>query len=505
MTFSACQGGLLPEVTGVISGQVADFISDFSKEIISGYSPVFNAKVTLVDAEGIIHTTYTNSEGYYQFDNLSVKANTFIDIVKETKGGKKVYKNIILPEISPEDNYNVGLTSAFSTAQALVLEALIKMVDDPDNIDLDEISQNNSFNKLIDLVRQAQLEEEDITSNYSIEFQINKITTSIINPPSPSSSPAQPPTPPLSSAKDILTYRFEAAHNEALYHDVVSIIDNETYTMELTVPYGTELSGLIATFELSPSATALVEELLQESGITPNDFTDKVIYTILAENNTGQDWEVIVNQEIGPLDYFTITGYPYECIAGEDFGNHNITVTAYDGNNKVKDDYTREIYFTSSDTMAVLPYTSVSKYTFTEEDKGIHTFSGTEFMFKTADSQTIMLTDGNISMNSDPITVSAAELERFLFNAINEQIAGIPFSLTITAKDKYWNTVTDYTETNTLSDSTGTINPDYTGNFINGVWSDEVTINNKQKNIQITTSGSGKTGYSNLFEVILNT
>jgi len=51
-------------------------------------------------------------------------------------------------------------------------------------------------------------------------------------------------------------------------------------------------------------------------------------------------------------------------------------------------------------------------------------------------------------------------LDHFTFDTISSpQTAGATFSITITAKDQYENTVTSYTGTNTLSDTTTTINP----------------------------------------------
>jgi len=111
---------------------------------------------------------------------------------------------------------------------------------------------------------------------------------------------------------------------------------------------------------------------------------------------------------------------------------------------------------------------------------------------------------GTYSDKSDTatLTVDAASLDHFTFDSISSpQTAGSAFTITITAKDQYENTVTSYAGTNTLSDTTGTITPTSTGPFTSGVWSGTVTIAKAQRDVTITTMGNGKYGTSNAFNV----
>ncbi|MDW8033587.1 MAG: DNRLRE domain-containing protein [Nitrososphaerota archaeon] len=101
------------------------------------------------------------------------------------------------------------------------------------------------------------------------------------------------------------------------------------------------------------------------------------------------------------------------------------------------------------------------------------------------------------------ITVNPGSLNRFVFNTISSpKIVMESFTITITAYDAYGNVKTDYTGTNSLSDTTGTIEPKMTGAFVNGKWTGEVIIKRIAKNVKITTRGAGKTGESNVFDVI---
>jgi len=104
--------------------------------------------------------------------------------------------------------------------------------------------------------------------------------------------------------------------------------------------------------------------------------------------------------------------------------------------------------------------------------------------------------------DAETLRVTPGPLEGFEFEAVEspKQVA-TPFQITIIARDTYGNVKTDYTGVNTLSDTTGTISPNKTGVFVNGKWSGSVTIGRIGRNIRIMTTGLGKTGGSNVFNV----
>jgi hypothetical protein len=71
-------------------------------------------------------------------------------------------------------------------------------------------------------------------------------------------------------------------------------INSANATVELDI-FNFNLTGLIAEFELSVGAMAEIAGVLQESGVTANDFTNPVVYTIIAQDGTTEkDWNVIV-------------------------------------------------------------------------------------------------------------------------------------------------------------------------------------------------------------------
>ncbi|MDD4048206.1 MAG: leucine-rich repeat protein, partial [Clostridia bacterium] len=99
-------------------------------------------------------------------------------------------------------------------------------------------------------------------------------------------------TKTLSSAKAITTFSFEA-----IIPAVVGTIDEENKTITLTVPNGTDVTALVATFTNLVASTVSVGEDVQTSGITKNDFTDEVVYTVTAEDGSTATYTVTVSVE----------------------------------------------------------------------------------------------------------------------------------------------------------------------------------------------------------------
>lgn len=92
-------------------------------------------------------------------------------------------------------------------------------------------------------------------------------------------------------------------------------------------------------------------------------------------------------------------------------------------------------------------------------------------------------------------------LHHFDVSAVGPVTAGLPFALTITARDDQNRVVTTYGDANILGDTTGSITPKMTGSFARGVWSGQVTIMTVATGAVITTTGGGRTGQSNAFDV----
>lgn len=140
-------------------------------------------------------------------------------------------------------------------------------------------------------------------------------------------------------------------------------------------------------------------------------------------------------------DHFTITAYPTPVAAGQSF---SLTVTVYDSSNNVMTGYTGQVYFTSTDPAAVLPFTSASMYTFTSGDRGVHTFTNA-FILKTTGSQTITVTDGTRSTPTSSITVNPAAAYQLVYIYGSGQTLGtsvVSSVITVQRQDQYGNPTT---------------------------------------------------------------
>jgi hypothetical protein len=130
-------------------------------------------------------------------------------------------------------------------------------------------------------------------------------------------------------------------------------------------------------------------------------------------------------------DHYTLSGYPSSVVAGDSF-SIPVTGRVFDTFDNLKTNYTGDVYFTSSDSTARLPYTSVSKYHFQLSDAGAHNF-GRSFFLRQIGAQTIAITDGTVADTSQSIMVNSAPIVSFEFVPIptDTVTAGAPFTLSV--------------------------------------------------------------------------
>jgi parallel beta-helix repeat protein len=191
---TACSGVLPKPTKGVISGRV--LIPPAAKQLskdISGWVGAAGAEVTIVDANGVKHTVITDENGYYNFENIAVKANTVVTATVKVDGKTMVLKTVIDKAVGKDQKYDSGAMTPESTALALVVEKLIAEGKEQAGIDLGEIKGTNSFAALVEQVETVIEEQGNVTEDPEVTEAVDETTEEIITPPTP---PATPPSGP---------------------------------------------------------------------------------------------------------------------------------------------------------------------------------------------------------------------------------------------------------------------------------------------------------------------
>ena len=121
---------------------------------------------------------------------------------------------------------------------------------------------------------------------------------------------------------------------------------------------------------------------------------------------------------------------------------------------------------------------------------------------KTGTASVSGITNGVTSFGT--LTEVAGALDHFSFAAIGTQVAGTPFSITMTAKDAYNNTVTSFAGSVDLSTTAGAIIPTQSSTFSSGVRTESVAVSQAGTGKTITAldhGGTGTSGTSSAFTV----
>jgi len=167
----------------------------------------------------------------------------------------------------------------------------------------------------------------------------------------------------------------------------------------------------------------------------------------------------------GVATHFSVSA-PANAAAGAPI---DVTVTAQDAFGNAVADYNGTVRLTSSDGAAVLPGSATLV-------GGVGTFVVT---LDTAGSQTVTATDtvnGSLQGTSGAISVSADAATHFSVSAPANATAGTPLTVTVTAKDAYGNTATDYAGAVHLTSSDGSAVLPASATLTAGVGSFNVTL-----------------------------
>ena len=120
-------------------------------------------------------------------------------------------------------------------------------------------------------------------------------SSSIPNPvPNPAPNPAPDPT--------ITQFTLVPANNTGIDAEIIFSLD-DNYEFSGRIPTNTEVSKLKASFEFTGTSVS-IGDVVQESGTTENDFTNKLTYTVTNEDGDTQDYVVDLTKFTGlPIVY----------------------------------------------------------------------------------------------------------------------------------------------------------------------------------------------------------
>ena len=184
-----CLSPFFNPIQGVIKGRI--MVPSSSAKDITGWVPLPNAVVTLTDSEGYTHTVNTNSNGYYTIFNVAPGTNYILTATGEVEGKIVILKDFI-PQVEAGKTYDAGTADCESTALTLVIEALLAEGLAPEDIDPEQIQSIDNFLNLVSQVNLVLEQNGDVTSNPTINSQIEDIIEEILpseTPPPPSPSP----------------------------------------------------------------------------------------------------------------------------------------------------------------------------------------------------------------------------------------------------------------------------------------------------------------------------
>ena len=120
-------------------------------------------------------------------------------------------------------------------------------------------------------------------------------SSSTPNPvPNPAPNPAPDPT--------ITQFTLVPANNTGIDAEIIFSLD-DNYEFSGRIPTNTEVSKLKASFEFTGTSVS-IGDVVQESGTTENDFTNKLTYTVTNEDGDTQDYVVDLTKFTGlPIVY----------------------------------------------------------------------------------------------------------------------------------------------------------------------------------------------------------
>ena len=104
----------------------------------------------------------------------------------------------------------------------------------------------------------------------------------------------------LSNKKQIISFVFEKSKNPSLPFDIVCDIDTVAKKIKYIFPQNIKRDNLIASFTISDKATAKINDIIQVSGSSVNNYNTPLSFTLYSEDGTSVSYELYFPLETIP-------------------------------------------------------------------------------------------------------------------------------------------------------------------------------------------------------------
>jgi len=238
----------------------------------------------------------------------------------------------VIPILKAGETKIIQLTDARNTALALIFQELKKRGQYAEDFDENCYLNNQYFSDLESLVNASLLNSKDPAKNQMVQnYMLLVLSQSGLDAQNNLGQTASLYPAYRSDKKSgFSTLKLQLNDQAAAYAMDFSENDSSTQTnITLTVPYGTDVSNLVATFTTSEGATVRVGSAIQESGITPNDFSRPVEYVVTAQDGVSKNTYTIA-VVVAPNTECEITEMKFSSLDSEVVGiinDNNITLT----------------------------------------------------------------------------------------------------------------------------------------------------------------------------------
>jgi hypothetical protein len=233
-------------------------------------------------------------------------------------------------------------------------------------------------------------------------------------------------------------------------------VDESAHTVAVTVPFGTAVTALVATFTTT-GASVTVGGVAQVSGITANNFTSPVTYRVTAADGSSQDYVVTVTVALNSAKAITMFNFVSPSNAGIiNESTHSVTVD--------------------------LPYGTVVTNlvpNISHTGASISPASGVAQNFSTPKIYTVTAADGSTQAYTVTVTValnSAKDITAFSFASLSATgsidqsshtiSVGVPYGTTLTNLIATFTTTGDSVKIGATNQASGTTPNNFTGPLI---------------------------------------